>query len=242
LEDETRSVEGPDASRGGPKEPPQNVVRSASYHLAQVDPIALTRWPHVALVDPISSEEPVCSRTTQQHVVAETAVNNADSTPRRMTDIKVPAAAGIGTIVVSRSAIDQVITVPASDTVAALAATDFVVSETTDQNVISFESEELDSLQRPWTVTFHWVAEYFVPMLGAVDAPAFDGEAVIVLVRGKPGLAFEQAGLERETGGMLGASGGRGLETPRRFANAVVEPVGLTSERGNLFLRGCPCE
>ena len=140
-------MEGPDAGRGGPEgTAPINVVGSASYDLAvTTEIIKLTRRPPVALVDTWSATEHVSSRTTQQHIVAPLPVATASKDHPRSSLVVLELAGAV----VARPTIDQVITAPPSDAVTALAATDFVVSRTTEQAVISFESEELDSPHFP---------------------------------------------------------------------------------------------
>ena len=99
-----------------PKEPPQNVVGSASYDLA-VNEIKLTRRPPVALVDTWSATENVSSRSTQQHIVAPVPVATAWKDPPRIS-LAVLELAGA---VVARPTIDQVITGPPPEAVTAFA-------------------------------------------------------------------------------------------------------------------------
>ena len=104
-----------------PKEPPQNVVGSASYDLAvDTEIIRLTRRPPVALVDTWSATEHVSSRTTQQHIVAPVPVATAWKDRSRIS----LAVLELAVAVVARPTIDHVITTPPSDAVTALAAAD----------------------------------------------------------------------------------------------------------------------
>lgn len=209
--------------------------RLASYDLA-VGPeiIKLTRRSSLALVHAWSATEHVGSRTTHQDIVAPFPVATAWKDPPRIS-LAVLELAGA---VVARPTIDQVITGPPPEAVTALAAADFVVSCTTDQGVISFESEELDSHHCPRRVCW-WIADYDVSVLGTVDAPAFDGEAVLVSVRGKPCIPIRPTADVPVCPTLIPWRPRRAGRRGRRGPSAVVEPVGTASERGYPLLRGC---